>query len=468
MGSSDSRISRMSHAAIIFISPTIIIGFCILTSLQSLQSKPNAVVFTIGYIIAGLAWVAAGWLQARRLSTYSVLWTVLFAVVFRVILLPFGPLFDNDIYRYLWDGHIAANGINPFLYPPAAEQLMPLRTCYYPRIGFPEISTIYPPFAQFIFLTAAKLHLTSAPLFKLILLPFDIGIMVIIVGLLKRIGKPAEFLIFYAWSPLILKEFYNSAHIDIIMMCLMLLALYLVSLDRNAFGGVAMALSVMTKGVSIVVLPLLVRRRGWLLLSFISVALVLWLPYSSAGVKALGGASAYMHYWRFNDGLFYLFYLLEQTFRSQELVTAPYAKVIAALVLFSYMTYLLQQKDDSIKGLIIRCASITFALLLLMPVVNPWYVCWLIPFLCLTQNRAMIALCLLCPMSYIYYGHYSFPEWIRLAEYLPVFFLIAISLVKKYRLQGAEHIEQPILDRLVMSILAATQQVLVNKIEPKK
>jgi len=32
-------------------------------------------------------------------------------------------LFDNDIWRYLWDGHIWANGVNPFKYAPAAAEL---------------------------------------------------------------------------------------------------------------------------------------------------------------------------------------------------------------------------------------------------------------------------------------------------------------------------------------------------------
>lgn len=420
----------MRYMAITFTLPIIILGFCILTSLQSFQSRPNAVIFTIGYIAASLAWVTAGYLQMHRTSTYNFLWIVLFGAAFRIVLLPFNPLFDNDIYRYLWDGHIAANGINPFLYPPAAEQLASLRTSYYPQIGFPEIRTIYPPFAQFIFLAAAKLHLNTPVLFKLILLPFDIGAMVLIASLLKRIGRPSGLLIFYAWSPLILKEFFNSGHIDIIMMSLMLLALYLVSAGRMVISGAAIALSVMTKGVSIVVLPLLVRRQGWLLLSFAVVILVLWLPYSSAGAKVFGGASAYAHYWRFNDGLFYLFYCLEQIFRSQEIVTAPYAKTFAAMILLGYLIYLMHRLNNSFKELIIACASITFAVLLLMPVVDPWYVCWLIPFLCLVPNSAMIVLCLLCPLSYVYYVHNSFPSWIRLAEYLPILATQVIFYIK--------------------------------------
>ncbi len=344
-----SLLSARVIVAAIF--PVAILAFCILTSAQSLQPRPNAAVFTGAYIIAGLAWVGAGWLESRRPGTYSLLWIVALGTGLRAILLPFGPLFDNDIYRYLWDGHVAAHGINPLLHAPASEQLAALRTCYYGQIGFPEIGTIYPPFAQLVFLAAAKCHLTTPALFKLILIPFDIGTMALIVALLKRLGKPTGPLLLYAWSPLILKEIFNSCHIDIVMMSLMLLAIYMVFVSRPALGGMALALSVMTKGVSILALPLLAKRR-WSQISvpFLVAALALCLPYFSAGTKALDGAAAYAHYWRFNDGFFYLLYKAEQAFRLHEEPTAPYAKVAAVAMLLAYLVCLVRRMDRALAA----------------------------------------------------------------------------------------------------------------------
>lgn len=430
MSAAGDRAFPWARTLAVAIPPLVILGFCILTSVQSLQPKPDAAAFTVVYVVAGLAWLAAGMLEFKRPGTYRFLWVILLGVACRAVLLPFGPLFDNDIHRYLWDGHVAANGINPFLYAPASEHLTAFRTGYYGQIGFPEIGTIYPPFAQLVFLTAAKLHLTTPALFKLILIPFDVGTMVLIAGLLKRIGKPIGLPILYAWSPLILKEYFNSGHIDIVMMCLMLLALYLLFIDKTALAGVAIALSVMTKGVSIIVLPLLAKRQwSWLMLSFSGVMLALWLPYAAAGSRALGGASAYAQYWRFNDGLFYLLYRAEEAFRSHQLPAAPFAKALGVAALLVYLVYVMRRMDRSFESLIAACARVTCALLLLMPVVNPWYVCWLAPFLCLAPNRAMLALCLLCPLSYLYYVNNSFPEWIRLAEYGPVFLIFTATAI---------------------------------------
>jgi hypothetical protein len=32
-------------------------------------------------------------------------------------------LYDDDIWRYVWDGHVWANSVNPFLYAPVDPRL---------------------------------------------------------------------------------------------------------------------------------------------------------------------------------------------------------------------------------------------------------------------------------------------------------------------------------------------------------
>ena len=70
-------------------------------------------------------------------------------------------LCDEDIWRYLWDGHVWANSVNPFLYAPVDQRLKPLvasdatteRTWQdiHDNINHPRIPTIYPRLAQLIF-----------------------------------------------------------------------------------------------------------------------------------------------------------------------------------------------------------------------------------------------------------------------------------------------------------------------------
>lgn len=39
------------------------------------------------------------------------------AILFRLLLLFTSPTLSDDIYRYLWDGHVSVNGVSPYIYP---------------------------------------------------------------------------------------------------------------------------------------------------------------------------------------------------------------------------------------------------------------------------------------------------------------------------------------------------------------
>ncbi|NIR51102.1 hypothetical protein GWO43_21070, partial [candidate division KSB1 bacterium] len=61
---------------------------------------------------------------------------ILFGIVFRLTLLFTPPSLSDDIYRYVWDGRVAAHDINPFQYPPNAEEIRSLRDgVVYPKIN---------------------------------------------------------------------------------------------------------------------------------------------------------------------------------------------------------------------------------------------------------------------------------------------------------------------------------------------
>jgi hypothetical protein len=77
---------------------------------------------------------------------------IFFAIFFRAVLIPTDPVvLSKDMYRYIWDGRVQQNGINPFLYPPSSEELKPLRDDkIYPNINRKDYPTIYPAGAQLL------------------------------------------------------------------------------------------------------------------------------------------------------------------------------------------------------------------------------------------------------------------------------------------------------------------------------
>jgi len=57
----------------------------------------------------------------------SLRWLIGFALLFRATLLPAGLLhagnprlilYDDDVWRYLWEGHVGSAGLNPMRTPP--------------------------------------------------------------------------------------------------------------------------------------------------------------------------------------------------------------------------------------------------------------------------------------------------------------------------------------------------------------
>ena len=81
----------------------------------------------------GLIWVWAGLTflalrMAANSPTHATLWVVLIAAaLMRLPLLVEPPYLSSDMYRYVWDGRVQGNGINPYVLVPSAPELAHLR-----------------------------------------------------------------------------------------------------------------------------------------------------------------------------------------------------------------------------------------------------------------------------------------------------------------------------------------------------
>ncbi len=70
------------------------------------------------------------------------------AAILRLTFLFTTPVLSDDIYRYIWDGRVQREGINPYRYPPQAPEIQHLRNSTYEGINNKGIPTIYPPLMQ--------------------------------------------------------------------------------------------------------------------------------------------------------------------------------------------------------------------------------------------------------------------------------------------------------------------------------
>lgn len=210
--------------------------------------------FTV-YLLAAL--IAARWAPSRgQLGMIAGA-----AVLYRLILLPTAPIQEVDIYRYLWDGIVVNQGINPFRFPPqvvceagldevrdqrlarlvqARDEDPNIRNLLL-RIHYAELPSVYPPVSQAVFAAAAWTSPAQASIaqrtliLKIWLLGFDLATGGLVLLLLHETGRPLGMFVLYAWCPLVLKEFSNSGHLDAIAVFLTTLAVWLAV--RSAGGG---------------------------------------------------------------------------------------------------------------------------------------------------------------------------------------------------------------------------------------
>ena len=367
-----------------------------------------ALAASVAYFIA--AWLVGALRQSTRLATLIIL---LAAVLFRLTLFDLPPSLSDDLYRYQWDGRLQLAGDNPYLVAPEARPQLP-------GAGY---TTVYGPLTQLLFLLAA--HVDGVVAFKLLSLFFDLGSLALVMALLRARNLPVERALVYGWCPLVVIEFAGSGHNDSITVFAILLACWLAARNRPVTSALPLAAAVLTKWFPALLLPAFVRRGGWRGLGLFAAAVALgFLPYLDAGWNLIAGVRSYAESWRNNAGLFAL---LRAATGSDAAAGA-----IAALLLGGLALYLAAKRAEPLRASYILIA----ALLLLSPSVFPWYLTWLVPFLCFFPNTgfllwtATIFLSYHVLIAYNALGAWQYDPSLVWLEYAPVFALLLLGWLR--------------------------------------
>jgi hypothetical protein len=334
----------------------------------------------------------------------SMLFVILIlAVIFRACLLPTSPaVLSKDMYRYIWDGRVQQNGINPYQHPPDADELRELRDDkIYPSLNRKSYPTLYPAGAQIFFRLFHMVVGESVTGYKSLMALFDVLTLFVLLVLLRIYGFDDTRFIIYAWNPLVIFEIAYSGHLEGLTVFWMVLALYLNATQKPMLAVVSLAISSAIKLYPALLLPALLnpgeRLKG--ILTFAVSIVLLYLPFFVAGRKVLGFLPIYLQdpYESFNLGLKYLmlhllpqlnYYLLSKIFLL--------GLMAAGLVVF----FKNKQGHPAIR----YAYLLTGLLIVLMPAsLHPWYVIILIPFLCFYPAVAWVLFSCTVALSYLKY-----------------------------------------------------------------
>ncbi len=360
-------------------------------------------------------------------------WLVV-AVVLRLLLLPAVPALSDDVWRFLWDGRLLAQGISPFAHLPAwylepGHELPGLTAELYGRLNSPAWFTIYPPVAQWVFALSAWLSpndaLGSIVVLRLFLLACELGTLWLLYALCRHFGLAPRQVLWYALNPLVIVEITGNLHFEGAMICFALLSLWLAVQQRLWASAAAMSLSVASKLLPLMWWPFFIRRWGWrrapawfavsILLIALLFAPLVWGPLWAHFGESL---DLYFRKFEFNAGIYYLVRWL----RYLQLGYNDIARIGPALALAAGIGILLMAWRDRRTDWASLPQSMMWALtwyLLLATTVHPWYLTTLVALAALTPWRFPIAWSALAVLSYHAYAATPVQEkmWVVALEY---------------------------------------------------
>ncbi|MBY0226920.1 MAG: glycosyltransferase 87 family protein [Hyphomicrobium sp.] len=400
------------------------------------------------------------------LGSRILLLVVMSGLAARLICMTSEPVLENDYYRYLWDGAVVAAGYNPYEHSPRDiirdGETGPLGRLAnegeetLSRIGHKSLTTIYPPFVQLLFAVANVIQPWSLVAWRSVLLVLDVVSLFLLIKLLDLTGRSRVWAALYWLNPLVLKEGFNSAHMEPALIPLVLGAMFLAATARNTASTVVLALAAGIKLWPAALAPLiwrpLVGSPFILALNAIvfSSLMVFWVaplllsaPLESAGLKA------YAEGWSTNSALSpalekSIKWLL--TVASIDTVEANVlARFLVTGVLCGLALLLAMREWRSLDDLIRRVSVFVMALVLLSPAQYPWYALWLAPLLVFWPHRAFLFLSATLPLYYLSFhfaardAHDVFTSVVVWVIWCPVWMMIAYGILMDRLPAGIEN-----------------------------
>jgi alpha-1,6-mannosyltransferase len=376
-------------------------------------SSVGATAFIIPLLVAGIAYLLAirEFFATPEFPRHVIVIGLVLAALwhFPFLVQPPGP--DDDIHRYLWDGRVQRHGLNPYIAVPNDPALAGLHTPETRTLNNPEVPSPYPAAAELFFRAVTAIH-ESVFTLKVAFLLCDFAVVFVLLEILRRTGQGAHWVLAYAWNPLLPIAVAGSGHIDILGALLLLLSAAALERRWRTVAAVSFALAVAVKFLPIVLLPLYwkrVRVRDAALAA--AVVGLMYVPFLDHGRIPFGSLGTFVQRFRFNDPVFAVL---------EHVASPQFLAAIAALV--GLLTAIwIRRKSPTLSAE--TFAWPMAASLLCAPVVYPWYLLWLLPFVRSTSTIPLIIWTVsIIPTYFVWHLRtlgrpWVVPGWIMLLEF---------------------------------------------------
>lgn len=406
-------------------------------------------VLLAGGLVAVLLCVAL-WCWGRGYGTPPSGRDILIAALALRLLVLVGPLrFDDDIWRYLWDGVATTHGVSPYRFAPqevvdhdpafdpllygpeasaalsrlAAAAAEPDLAPVLEHINFPHLPTIYPPTSQLAFGLAALLGPGHPRLWRAVALLGDCAVVALLIGLLSALGRPRWWAAAYGLHPLPALEYGAAGHQDPLGIALLLAATVFLLGQRRALSGAMLAAAAGVKLFPALFLLPWCRRLGVRgVLAFVAAGAGLALPFLLLGLPDPTGLATYVARWEFFSGPYAL---LAAGAGALGLPLPQGGRWLLLSVLLTLALVSRFWRRHGEEATVLGGWRWVEVLLVLSPVVDPWYVPWGLAAGALRGSLAWPLFAALVPVAHFGFSHEGHPWLLRLVVWVPFLVLLA-------------------------------------------
>lgn len=380
-------------------------------------------------------------------------------ILFRLVFLIALPNLSQDFYRFIWDGQLINQGINPYLFTPdelISNSEFTIQNSEDLHNGMGGLSarnfSNYPPINQFIFSISTFLGMGSilwtVIWMRLLIILADIGIVYFGRKLLQNLNQSPNLIFWYFLNPLVIIELTGNLHFEGVMLFFFVWAMYLISIGKYLWAAPIYAASILLKLVPLLFLPLFLKFFGFkksvLFYLIVGISCLLFtIPFYTP--ELLTNYSKTLGLWFSNFEFNASTYNLVKFIGGEYFDTKPwelikdygkFVKIVTAAIILS-LAFL--GKNQNLLAVIKNMFIVLVSYYFLSSTVHPWYIVFLL-FLCLCTNyRFALVWSALIVLSYYAYSQPDFKEnlWLVLIEYLVVIGYFIYEFLKNHNILTA-------------------------------
>lgn len=357
-------------------------------------------------------------------------------LLFRIILLFSTPFLSQDFYRFIWDGRLIMAGINPYAFTP--DQIINSATATFPQLkelyqGMGSLSAShfsnYPPFNQLIFamagLISGKSIIGATIFFRLIIILADVGIFYFGRKILIHLKQNPDKIFWYFLNPLVILELTGNLHFEGVMLVLLVLGIYFLIQHKWITASLLIALSISTKLLPLLLLPLFwrivgPRKRLWFYGLILLLNVIFFLPFLTSDLVKNYTSSIALWFvnFEFNASIYYLvraigFYTMGYNIIGFVGKIIPFIS-IAMILFFAFI-----KDNNSIEKIMVHSLLVLSLYFFISTTVHPWYCINLILLAVFTKYKFPIVWSFFIILSYYAYSVTPFKEnfYLLLVEY---------------------------------------------------